>query len=389
MMKRTKDISFICFFLLLLVVPYAVNVLNIHADTDNSEKRVLKPPPVANFHNTIHASGPLNIYHEFIEDISLYKQQYDEYYTDNFRLKNNLFDVYVAMKHGLLKSSPIPVNVMEGKDGWFFLGDSYCNVMLEYTALDVFTPENISDMKKYLKDNNAWLKEKGIDFYVAIAPDKQNLYGQYLPLVKKARDTKFQQMKKANMDNAYPLIDMAEELVKHRGIRLFHKTDTHWNEWGAFWAASCLMQRISINHPEVTVPSIKDYAIDSVVAWQMDLSEMLRLKIKEEKIVLNPLQRQYGVQTPGILPVPEIYNTNPGKYEVRYKNPRRKLKILFFRDSFSNAWIKFFKEQFGECVFIADYKIDRALIEKEQPDIVVSEVVQRDIDALVNTPEVK
>jgi alginate O-acetyltransferase complex protein AlgJ len=386
MMKRARDISFICCFLLLLVVPYAIKKLNIQVDTGNSEKRVLKPVPVAHFDSTIHASGPVNIYNAFIEDISTYKQQYDEYYTDNFRLKNNLFDVYVAVKHGLLRSSPIPANLMEGKDGWLFLGDSYCNIMLEYTALDVFTPQYVRDMKKYLQDNNAWLKERGIDFYVAVAPDKQNMYGQYLPLIKKARDNKFQQMKKADIDNAYPLVDLQEELVKHRELRLFHKTDTHWNEWGAFWGACKLMQRIAIDHPEVTIPSIKDYVVDSVVAWEMDLSGMLRLKIKEEQIVLKPLQPQYGVQVRSVLPVPEKYNTNPGKYEVRYKNPKQKLKIVVFRDSFSNAWIKFFKEHFGECIFIADYKIDHALIEREHPDIVICQAVQRDIDGWVNAP---
>lgn len=78
----------------------------------------------------------------------------------------------------------------------------------------------------------------------------------------------------------------------------------------------------------------------------------------------------------------ENYFRKNDDYEKRYKSSVNNLKALIFRDSFSDAMIKFLKHSFGETVFIWHYTLDKELIEKEKPDIVIQIIVERNIEQL-------
>jgi alginate O-acetyltransferase complex protein AlgJ len=383
-MKRAGDIIFIIFFSGLLFVPIFIDVFGIKVDTENSEKRAIKEAPHFTLDHAHASSGPWKIFQGFNEDISSYKTSFDEYYKDNFKLKNHLFDLYVDVKMDVLGNNPIPQNVIKGNDGWLFLGNSYCDVVLEYSGLKLFSKEEMSKIKTFIKDNDSWLKSKNISFYVAVAPDKQSIYGKYLPLEVNGK-TKFKQLKEANQDHSYNLIDLSETFAQ-TSIRLFHKTDTHWNEFGAFLGYRTLMHYLKQSYPDLTILNQNDFKIDTVITYQKDLSEMLRRKIKEDQIVLNYGIPEYAEERVSLLTVPKDYIGDPAKYEKRYVNHKRKLKILMFRDSFSDAWIKFFKESFGECIFIKGHNLDKTLIQNENPDIVIYEIVERDIDILLPAP---
>jgi alginate O-acetyltransferase complex protein AlgJ len=380
-MKRTGNILFIIFFLGLLSVPIFVDVFGIEVDTQNSEKRVIKGAPRFTLDHAHASSGPWKVFQGFNEDISSYKTNFDEYYKDNFKLKNDLFDLYVGVKMDVLGNNPIPENVIKGIDGWLFLGNSYCNINLEYSGLNLFTTTEIDKINNFIVSNNSWLKSKNMSFYIAVAPDKQSIYGKYLPLEVNGK-TKLKQLKETNSNHSYNLIDLAESFAQ-ASIRLFHKTDTHWNEYGAFLGYRTLMLHLKKSYPDLVILNQSDFKIDTVVTYEKDLSEMLRRKIKEDQIMLSYKIPEYAKQLPPILTVPKYYIGDPTRYEKRYINPKRKLKILMFRDSFSDAWVKFFKESFGECVFIRNHTIDKSLIEKENPDIVIYEIVERDIDVLL------
>ena len=80
-----------------------------------------------------------------------------------------------------------------------------------------------------------------------------------------------------------------------------------------------------------------------------------------------------------ILMVPGNYTRKPTDYEQRYTSEANDLKILMFGDSFSTSLIKFLKESFGESVFIWHYRFNKQLIIDEKPDIVINEIVERNL----------
>jgi len=368
----------------LLLAPFLVKVLHIPVDETNSEKRIISSPPAFTLDKAKASKGAWNTFHGFNEDLAIYKERFNSYHETNFNLKNNLFDLYVFIKRSLLKGNPIPMSVMEGYDGWFFLGNSYSNAMLEYAALSNFTTKETDSVKRNVSDIASWLKKRHIGFYIVITPDKQRVYGQYLPLVKGNKKTKLEQLKTEAYDQSYNLLDLGEILKKHnRQYRLFHKTDTHWNDYGAFAGFQALIAELQKSYPQIPQLDIGNFKIDTAVTYEKDLTEALRLKIREDQVRLRYIIPEHGELQENTLTVPQSEGVNPHGYEVRYANSRRKLKVLIFRDSFSEAWMQYFKECFGSCLFIRNYIIDKALIEQEAPDIVIYQKIERDIDVLL------
>lgn len=383
-MSSYRNVLFICSFLLLLLVPFFIKVLHIPVDETNSEKRIITVPPVFKLDKAKTSKGAWNTFHGFNEDVTTYKEQFDSYHKNSFNLKNSFFDLYVFIKRSLLKGNPIPENVMEGYNGWFFLGNSYSNEMMEYTSLDNFTVKEVDSMKRNILDIAYWMKQKRIKFYIVITPDKQSIYGQYLPLIKGDKKTKLEQLKAVSNDHSYNLVDLVTALKEeNKQYRLFHKTDTHWNDYGAFVGFRALITELQKGYPEIPQLDIGNFEIDTFVTYEKDLTEALRLKIKEDQIMLHYIIPEHGKEQKNILSIPQSEGVNPHRYEVRYANPQRKLKVLVFRDSFSEAWMKYFKECFGSCLFIRNYIIDKTLIEQENPDIVIYQKIERDIDVLL------
>jgi hypothetical protein len=54
-----------------------------------------------------------------------------------------------------------------------------------------------------------------------------------------------------------------------------------------------------------------------------------------------------------------------------------------YRDSFSIAWIPYFVESFEESIYLTNYNIDGAFIEKVKPDIVIYEIVERNLGSVL------
>ena len=81
--------------------------------------------------------------------------------------------------------------------------------------------------------------------------------------------------------------------------------------------------------------------------------------------------------------IPKEYTFNPLMYESRYIKSSQPLKIIMFGDSFSPFLTKFLKEHFREIVVIWGYKFDEKIIIDEKPDIVILEIVERNIDLLI------
>ena len=58
-------------------------------------------------------------------------------------------------------------------------------------------------------------------------------------------------------------------------------------------------------------------------------------------------------------------------------NPAASGKLILFRDSFAGSWTSFLCQNFREVVYIWQYEWNLPLLEREKPDIVVDEILER------------
>jgi hypothetical protein len=148
---------------------------------------------------------------------------------------------------------------------------------------------------------------------------------------------------------------------------LYHKTDTHWNELGAYIGTRELLEELGIEMPSYDSSEIRINESEDVPG---DLTKMLNMNTVIE---------------PGKTFVPEGYVNHDCavdfwdfsteyRYHANGADPR---KICIIRDSFCNAMADIVGSQFAESVMINKGVYNNDYVKKEHPDIFVLETVER------------
>jgi hypothetical protein len=187
------------------------------------------------------------------------------------------------------------------------------------------------------------------------------------------------------------MFDMRPVLIdaKKHNLRLFQKTDSHWNYAGGYFCYVNLIERMKKDFPQLNPIPIEKFNVDSV--WQNggDLSRMLGLetKIKENDVRVYPKFKSFVYKG-------KKQNYNPGNfsvpadYEVIRVNPSVKgPKILVIRDSFCWLLMNYLSENFSKSVYIWDnweYKLNEEIIAEEKPDAVLTIITECQLKVILD-----
>jgi hypothetical protein len=96
--------------------------------------------------------------------------------------------------------------------------------------------------------------------------------------------------------------------------------------------------------------------------------------IKSESYSVNLMLRKVQYQSK---------NTLMNEFRRTYKNTMKSGNILVYHDSFMLAMMPFINETFGEVNYIKSYQLDTNEILKHKPDILILELVERNLDVLL------
>lgn len=304
----------------------------------------------------------------------------------NFPLKSDLFNVYAKIKTDIFDTNPLHKKAIDIKNGWKFLGNDFSNVLSESKGMVVFDDEELERIKENLLNRKKWLNEQNIKFYLAVGPNKHTIYGDMIPIKKDDRPTKMQQLDSLCKAININYIDLGDQFPKENAPRLYHKTDSHWNDIAGYYAFSSSMKIITKDFKDETfnIFSIDDFDIKTVNEPIGDLNEMLQLPKNEEWIHLFPKSPLKAVMQEKTLQIPFGYHKDPHMYETRYTADINDLKLMVMNDSFFGYYGKYLAENFGNSLFIWNYIFDKELIASEKPDILYQEIVERDIDLLMD-----
>jgi hypothetical protein len=366
-----KKWTFIAVFMIIVFLPSTVNLLGIE-NGENTEQRALAKEPKFRLNKDI---------------INLYPREYENYINDNFGMKSFLvwLNSYIDVK--LLNTSPMD-RVALGKEGWLYsTKEGNLNMLDIYRGLIFFSDEELVKIKNNLVEQNEWLKAKGIPFILMIAPNKETIYPEYLPdyikkVQEKGRLDQLISYLKANTD--INIIDGREVLINKKTVdNLYYKTDSHWNELGAYFGHKAIMDEVSKYIPNVKAKKLEDYNIVKETKNEGgDLAKMLNLteNFKEEHIHLVskvPIKWKVASST---------YVLNQGVVtEVEDESLPR---MLMYRDSFTINMQPFLSEYFSTAVYQWNHSFDPNLVIETKPDVVIHEVVERYIhELLAENPE--
>jgi hypothetical protein len=292
-----------------------------------------------------------------------------------------MFNGFRFIERDAFCGNPLPKKVVEGDSGWIFLGDEYDDDIRESKGLRVFSDADLEIIARKVIINRDWLAAHNIAYYLAIAPNKLSVYGSMLGIQENVRPKKYEQLTARLRNNGVHIVDLGALFRAHPERFLYYKTDSHWNDFGAYLGYTILVDSLRVNFPSVHRDTISAYRIELQFCKTGELTKMLRITQPELRTVLKRITIGQSREQAVSVDAPTTYRGNEA-YAERYLGPSGAPKIVAFKDSFMRAMVPFIKESFCESLFIHTTVIDTALVLRERPTIVVQEIVARNIDNL-------
>ena len=337
-------------------------LLNPFVDSSNHEKRKM-------------ASRP----HFSLEGYTSFSEEFTAFFNDNIPFRNELISLNNEIDYLIFKKSPV-ADVIIGKDHWLFYGvKDHGDPIADYEGSNLYSKKELEELAANCIRQRDFLSRLGKEFVIFIAPNKERMYYEYMPPQYGAPAANYKVLQiyqylkeKTDLRIIYPYNELKEARGKVKE-NLWYKTDTHWNYIGAYIGASALLKELGIAMPAVDSEEIR---ISSSGKIQGDLGGMLNLSDR-----INYLDDEYVVEGYDKHNVEEVKADFYGAYIYHAENadPR---KLYVIRDSFSYHMGPFIGSQFNDS-YLRHYKKNKYKhFVKQDPDIVVYEVVEREVDRL-------
>jgi len=299
-------------------------------------------------------------------------------------------NVKIPVSGEKLLGNKINDDVHVGKEGWLFLRTGTNNSLSYYLAPDLFTEEMINNWINLLRSRINYFQENEIAYAHLFAPNKLTIYPEFyrgdLPFFTSSPLQKlFQKLVdldlRSVLDHVVNPIEYFNNIKKDQ--QLYWKTDTHWTFWGVFGAYQLICKNLGyqtdmdlLKRDRKTTTLVMDTGgkLNPPVSEQATFFQPL---VNAKRIYANPLEKYKEDRN-----YKNIFDYHVGS-NVVFENPMAKIqqKVILFGDSFSESRPHLLTgalaETFREVHFVWSVNLDYGYIKDVQPDIVISENVER------------
>lgn len=196
----------------------------------------------------------------------------------------------------------------------------------------------------------------GMDFYILSIPNKASVYPEYMPDTIERKETTSKTdllMKYLQVNKDLNAVDVKPTFVKAKKKPVYYKSDTHFNQIGAFVTVQALKDKI-----DGKTDSLKDVKFDKVMNnYSGDLA------------CLCDMQDTFNNDTQ--------YQLDAATVNTKIKSNKR---ILVIGDSYSDEMLSILSQYFAEAQTVNIWSFEPSLLDEYKPDIVVWEHAERYTD---------
>jgi alginate O-acetyltransferase complex protein AlgJ len=345
----------VALFMILLWLPTLDEVFHLDRALAYNEKRLLADLPSFEF-------GLDGLKHSI--------EALQTCFNDHFGFRLRLLRWYNQANYRLF-GNRVGSGVITGHDGWLFYAAE--DMVEQYRGVRQFTPEQLLDWQQLLEGRRDWLAARGSQYIFVIAPDKQSIYPEKLPdwLTKVRPETKLDQfLAYMRAHSTVEVLDLRPALREANQIApTYLKTDTHWNQFGGFVACREMIGIMSKQQPRLPPLEFNCSDFQYKPSGGGDLTGMLGVQSHEitEDNALEFIPKSN-------LPILEANASFT-------RNPLARNNLVVFHDSFGLALKSFLGYHFGKVTYCSQETLDAGLISREEPLVVVTEMVERHLNA--------
>ena len=275
------------------------------------------------------------------------------------------------------------MSVIEGRDGWLFIGEfEGIDALAIYTDPAAIPDSIYQAWVTTLTRRREYFEQAGITYLSFLVPDTCLVYPDKLPAdVTMASTTPFQRLAALLDDETraqcvYALDDLVAGRAEHD---TFQSTDSHWTDWGAYLGYRAAMRHLAREVPNLYVlePDRLEWVYrPSFGALGAMLTPERSETLRMARVVDDPTER-----------VCNVHSHVRDAYSVFEQDRPDLPTAVIFRDSAMTAASKFFAQSFRRTVFVSSPNtVLYDLIEREQPDVVIHEFGVRRILHAPNEP---
>lgn len=306
----------------------------------------------------------------------------EKYYNDHFGFRKMLLRWEHKWKRSLFSESSV-TEAMIGRDGWLYLarGGMVDNMLGNLSYSDA----QLAAWKQVFQTRRDWCAARGIAYQLVIAPEKHSVYPEHLPTwipAEPKSDQISQLVAYLKTNSTVPVLDLREPLRQAKTNMLtFHRTDTHWNDYGAFIGYEALLMALAQQRPELKPLPLDAFEIRHSPQPGGDLAVMLAQEhslVETDHITLTPKPPRgiIKAKADSTLSVKTQKKENDPAILVS-ENPAANGTVVMFRDSFTIALQPFLAQHFHRILYVWQHDWNVPFIEAQQPDIVIDEIVER------------
>lgn len=346
MNKNTLYRLYSAAFIGICLVP-AVCMPFVKADSSKEKRRLAEMPKIKT------EEGALNT--EFFS-------QFDDWFSEHFAFRQQMVTADGRLMASALGTSPNK-DVIVGSDGWLYYGETANDYLRIYTL----SPEGIRNIVRNLDLIDRYCSENGKEFVFTCCPNKNTLYPEHMPknYSPSHRMSNYEMLTMALSNRDYCLDMKSALLSADASIPLYHKTDTHWNNMGAYVGHNALMMKIGREScPLGDSWTVRNDRLGDLAAMIYPAEDA------KDAQVYNSYEFTYQYQG---------HFRALDDITIETKCERGQGSLTMFRDSYGEAILPYMAECFDTAVFsrAVPYNINGA-----GGDTVIIEIVERNLGNL-------
>ena len=258
-------------------------------------------------------------------------------------------------------------DVIIGRENWLFLYGE--NEFECYQGTNILTEEEKADYLRVLKQLKAACDSQGKELYIYIAPNKSEVYSQYMPTVDIInpwrRISQFYEYVHNNSDVNF-IYPFGEEYIASSRYQVYYKYDSHWNHLGGLFGVNALYQVMGIEYID---PS--NYVVGEQDADKYELYNYMG--IPDDMILHNDVE-----PTVDYKPEITVNGLDVEKMVCRTTSDGSiGKKLCLVGDSFRVNMMPYLAKDFTKCTFAHRDYMNQIHADVKNADVIVVEAVER------------
>lgn len=360
-LQRGWEGVLIAVFVLAIAVPGLATLAGVDREIIDGENRPLTPFPALALD---------------AETLRALPDGFTRYFEDHFAFRARLVEWQAAFRLHYLHVSPA-ASVIAGRDGWLFYAED--GSVEDYISAVPLSADELETWRIALQMTQDWLEAQGITYLFVVAPDKHAIYQEMMPsTIRRLRhdwrtDDLVRYLRERSTVHVLDLRPALFEATAQE--RTFHRTDTHWNDRGAYVGYRQIMMRLDAMRPGLSPWPESAFERRTEITRGRDLAGMLGLAdaMTEEDLTLVPRQPRCARIVEESVPESK---GSAARVVTECATPGLPRAVIY-RDSFASALVPFLAEHFSHALYLWERDVNPDVITAERPQVVVQEWVGR------------